>query len=330
MKTTWFERAIFLSWYCATPDCTFCYMSTFKGKIKNPAMAKRSLASVCAEAFLAKKVGWKIEFITAGTKALSNAEMEKTLKCIYEITGEKHLLNFGALTDQQIQQFLPYIKGYCGTVECINVEKRKEICPTKPIEPILETLKKSEHYDLKKAITIIIGIGETEDDIPTLIEFIEEHKIDKLILYALNPVHGTAFSQGPSKEYYLKWLTEIRKSFPHLYIVAGPWISRVDIIHDLLEAGATSITKFPAIKYFNSDAAKKIEEECKIIGYKLQGSMTSIPDFSLDEIDEFSFSEELKAQIKKKIQSYLLRMQAPSGKIWKEATIPLQELQKEH
>ena len=33
---TSFERAIFFSWGCAIGDCTFCYMSTQKDKIKDP------------------------------------------------------------------------------------------------------------------------------------------------------------------------------------------------------------------------------------------------------------------------------------------------------
>jgi len=312
MKQTWFERAIFLSWYCSTPDCKFCYMSTMKGKAKRN--AKRSLASVLAEAYLAKKLGWKIEFITAGTGALTDDEMLKTLQCIFEITGEKHYLNFGALNEGQIKKFLPYIKGYCGTIECIDFEKREKLCPTKPLKPILETLKLADRYRLEKAITIIIGVGETKEDVPKLIDFIGDYKIDKLVLYALNPHKGTPFKEGPEKEYYLQWLKEIRRAFPNLYIVAGPWVSRVGIIHELLESGATSITKFPAIKIFSTETAKKIEDECRIAGFEFQGTFTKIPEIDLSEIESVPLTGELKSQIRKKTQSYLLAMQGLSCK----------------
>ncbi|MFC1769034.1 radical SAM protein [Nanoarchaeota archaeon] len=314
MKQTWFERAVFLSWYCGTPDCKFCYMSTLKGKV-NPKKARRTLASVLAEVFIAKKAGWKIEFITAGTKSFSDDELVNILKMIYSITGEKHLLNFGSLSEEQIKLFSPYIKGYAGTVECINPDVRKEVCPTKPIEPILESFKLADKYNLEKAMTIIIGIGETEEDIPKLIDFINEYKIDKLILYALNPIKGTSFSQGPKKEYYLKWLREIRKEFPELYIVAGPWRSRVDIIHEVLEAGATSITKFPAIKLFNTKISKQIEDECKMAGFKFTGTMTEMPELDFKEIDDLGLDIKLTKQIKEKVTSYFQGMKGNSCKV---------------
>ncbi|MBI4439728.1 radical SAM protein [Candidatus Woesearchaeota archaeon] len=321
MRQTWFERAIFLSWYCSTPDCKFCYMSTMKGRIKDPKKARRSLASVLAEAFIAKKLGWKIEFITAGTKSFSDDEMLTVLKSISEITQEKHFLNFGALTESQIKLFQPYIKGYCGTVECINLEKRREICPSKPIEPIISSFKIAEKHNLERAMTIVIGIGETEDDIPLLVNFIREHKITKLIIYALNPIKGTSYKKGPEKEYYLKWIREIRNAYPELYIVAGMGSSRTGILHNLLDAGATSFTKFPAIKFFNSEKAEEIEHECRIAGYSLNSSMSGLPEFSFEEIDMLNVDSNLKNQIKGKIQSYSLPMKSPSCKdLSREAT----------
>ena len=74
-KTTWFERAIFLSWYCAKGDCKFCYMSTQKKLIKDPKKARRSFESILAEVFLCKKLGWKIEFLSGGYESFSRQEL---------------------------------------------------------------------------------------------------------------------------------------------------------------------------------------------------------------------------------------------------------------
>ena len=37
---TWFERCIFVNWYCSLGNCTFCYRSTQKDKITNPSISK--------------------------------------------------------------------------------------------------------------------------------------------------------------------------------------------------------------------------------------------------------------------------------------------------
>ena len=87
MKTTHFERAIFLSWYCAKGDCKFCYMSTQKNLIKDPRKARRSMASILAEAFLCKKLGWKIEFLSGGYESYTRDELLSLIKNIKKIYG---------------------------------------------------------------------------------------------------------------------------------------------------------------------------------------------------------------------------------------------------
>ena len=52
MKKTFFERAIFFSWYCSKGDCKFCYMSTQKDKITDPKLAKRRKESIIAETII--------------------------------------------------------------------------------------------------------------------------------------------------------------------------------------------------------------------------------------------------------------------------------------
>ena len=74
-RECWFERAVFLSWYCSIGDCTFCYMSTQKDKIKDPKKARRRLSSVLAEVLLTKELVWGVEFLSAGYGSFSNDEL---------------------------------------------------------------------------------------------------------------------------------------------------------------------------------------------------------------------------------------------------------------
>ncbi len=170
MKQTYFERAIFLSWYCAKGDCSFCYMSTQKNLIKDPKKARRSFASILAEAIISKNLNWKIEFLSGGYECHSKEEILFLLKTIYSIYKEKLWLNLGVLDKKEIELFKPYLQGITGAVECINPEIHKKVCPSKQIKEITDMFEQNK--DIKKSITIIIGLGETLDDIPLLIDFI--------------------------------------------------------------------------------------------------------------------------------------------------------------
>ena len=82
-----FERAIFTSWYCSIGDCAYCYMSTQKKLISKPKKAKRSMASVLAEAYLCRKLGWKIGFLSAGYGNYTQSSILELCKNVYEVYG---------------------------------------------------------------------------------------------------------------------------------------------------------------------------------------------------------------------------------------------------
>jgi len=301
--TTWFERAIFLGWYCSLGDCEFCYMKTKKTK----KISKRSVESILAEAIICKNLGWKIEFLSGGYNVYENENILFLLKNICKITGEKQWLNIGALSEKDLETFKPYLKGVSGAVECINQKIRKKVCPSKSFDDIIKMFKVCDKLKLKKSITIIIGLGETEKDIPNLIDFIKKNKINKITFYALVPHKGTIFKKGPNADYYSRWVSSIRINFPKIEIVAGSWINRLDEIHLLLDSGANAITKFPAIRMFNTEHAKKIESEAKKSNRKFLGSLTKIPKININkEIIKLDLEKGLKIKIK--LQSYLKKM----------------------
>ena len=310
-KKTWFERAIFFSWYCGKGDCKFCYMSTQKDKIKNPRLARRKKESLLAEAAICKACGWKVEFLSGGYESYDVDELVELTREIYEITKQKQWLNVGVLKKGELEKFKPYIEGVCGAVECINPKLHDKLCPSKPVSEIIGMFKACDELGLKKSMTIIVGLGEAEKDIPLLIDFIRKHKISKITFYALNPHPETIFKKGPSTDYYVKWIKGARKEFPDLHIVAGSWVNRLPEISKLLGAGADAITKFPSIKLFNSKFAKEIENQARIAGRKFEGTMTKMPRIDAGQFD---------SKVQEKIAQYLKTMSRNSASAAKRST----------
>ena len=279
MKPVYFERAIFLGWYCSKRDCSFCYMSMIKPG-KN---ALRSKESILAEALICKKMNWKIEFLSAGYNSYSKDKLLEIVKDIYKITKQKQWLNIGTLTKEELNRFKPYIKGVSGSLECVNLKIRNKVCPSKPLDEIINMLKDADALGLKKAITIIIGLGETINEFDKLKEFVKKYKINKIIFYALNPHKNSVFKKGPDKEYYVEWVRKTRKEFPKLNITVGSWMNRFDEISSLLNY-ADNITKFPSIKLFNSKYSKKIIDEVKKSGRVFKSNFSHVPNIKADSV----------------------------------------------
>jgi len=276
----------------------------------SPEKSRRSLASILAEAIICKACGWEIEFLSGGCDTFNSTELLSIIKGIHKITGKKQWLNLGILTKEQLEAFQPYIEGICGTVECINPELRKKICPSKPLPPIEKMFRQCSKLNLKKAVTIIIGLGETIDDFNRLEKFIKKNKVDRVTFYRLKPQKGTIFehSKGPKKAYYIEWVKKTREQFPDTEIIVGSWITHLEEIHSLLEAGADTITKFPSIRKFNSKEAKQIEEEAKKANRKFLGTLTKFPKISLTQIDKFNLNKDLKEKVKEKLKQYIRRL----------------------
>ena len=309
MEPTYFERAVFLSWYCSKRDCTFCYLSSKPNIKPDPKKDRRSFASIFAEALICKACGWKVEFLSGGCDTFTDEELLFIIKNIYGITGQKQWLNVGVLSKKQLKLFKQYIGGVCGTVECITPKLRDKICPSKPLKEIEKMFKICDELHLKKTITIIIGLGETLDDFNHLRKFIERWKLDKITFYRLKPQKGTIFGEkkGPETNYYVEWIRKTRETFPEIEIVAGSWLTHLDEIHLLLEAGADAITKFPSIRMFGTKYAKKIEAECKKAKRKFVGTMTKIPKIGISQ-ELLELEESLRNNTKAKVIEYLKQM----------------------
>lgn len=301
---TYFERAIFLSWYCSIGDCKFCYMSTQKKTVKEPLMAKRQTYSLFAEAIICKKMNWPIGFLSGGYGVYDKNKLISIVKKVYEITGKKQWLNIGVLNYETMKELSPYIEGITGSIETLNPKLHDEVCPSKPLEPIIKMFKDAQKLNLKKSMTLIIGLGETKDDFIYLEEFIKKNKIDKLVIYGLNPIKGTQFTNGPKPEYFLWWLSKTRITFPKLYIVAGIWINRLNYLEKILQCGINSITKFPIWKIVDTEYAKKINHSMKNMNRNFISNLNNLNQINFHNELEL-FNEEDKEIIKKNILQYI-------------------------
>ena len=268
------ERAVFLSWWCDKGDCAFCYMSTQKEKIKDPKKARRNINNIYAEAEMCKRLDWNIEFLSGGYESFSTQEIKEIATTIKDITGNGVWLNTG-ITDE-LSEYGSEIQGITGAVEVANPEIHQKVCPSKKLEDISNMLDVAGDLGFKKAITIILGLGETLDDVNYIIDYIKDHKIDRVIFYSLNPHKETIYanSSQPASLYYAQVVAQVRLAFPDIEIICGTWIDNLANIGILILSGANGITKFPLFKMFGTKYGKRVEEEVKWAGRNLKGTFT--------------------------------------------------------
>jgi biotin synthase-like enzyme len=313
-NTTNFGKCFFLSWYCSVNDCNFCYRSTI-AKPEDPSKSRRSLGSVFVEAFLSCKLGWDIEFITGGYGIYPLDDLVEITRVISKMYGHKVWLNLGVLNKIALERFKPYVEGVVASIETINPELRAKVCPSKPLEGYLQ-LYKNAGDDYKKSCAFIVGLGEKPEDIVALHNFIRDNKLDRITFYALKPVKGTPYKEGPESNYYASWIAKTRIAFPKLEIIAGITGRRAHDVGLLLKAGANQITKFPALRKFGSDEAKEFEKQLKESGREFRSNLTTLPDLDWNaEIDAVDISEEYKTEMKRVLPSYLKRLNKGKTKL---------------
>ncbi len=296
------ERAMFLSWWCDKGDCAFCYMSTQKDKIKDPKKARRNLSNIYAEAEMCKRLDWNIEFLSGGYESFTTQEIKTIATTIKDITGDGVWLNTG-ITDE-LGEYGSEIKGITGAVEVANPEIHNRVCPSKKLSDISNMLDVAGDLGYKKAITIILGLGETLEDTDYIIDYIKDHEIDRVIFYSLNPHKETIYanSSQPASLYYAQVVARVRLTFPEIEIICGTWIDNLANIGILILSGANGITKFPLFKMFGTKYGKRVEEEVKWAGRELKGTFT---DKNMLGPQESEISPELNKFIKRYVKESL-------------------------
>ena len=296
------ERAIFLSWWCDKGDCAFCYMSTQKNKIKDPKKARRNVNNIYAEAEMCKRLGWNIEFLSGGYKSFTTSEIKEIASTIKDITGDGVWLNTGIT--KELSQYGDEIKGITGAVEVANPKIHDKVCPSKSLDDISDMLDTAGDLGFKKAITIILGLGETLNDVEYVIDYIKQHNIDRVIFYSLNPHKETIYAESsqPASLYYAQVVARVRLTFPDIEIICGTWIDNLANIGILILSGANGITKFPLFKMFGTKYGKRVEEEVKWGGRQLKGTFT---DKTKLGVEKSNISPDLDKFIKRYVKESL-------------------------
>ena len=78
-----------------------------------------------------------------------------------------------------------------------------KICPSKSLEDIIEMLELADDLGFKKAITIILGLGETPEDNKYLWKLIKDIEIDRVTFYSLNPHKDTVYRKFTSTCFFI-------------------------------------------------------------------------------------------------------------------------------
>lgn len=285
-------------------------MST-QTKFNKERLARRTTESLLAEVILCKKLGWELGFVSGGQGAYKKVEFLELLKKIKQVYGKKIWLNVGPISKLELIKYKPYIKGVVASIETINPKIHELVCPSKPIKPFEKMLVQAKKLGLKRGMTIIIGLGETINDFKLLRDFIKKYGISKIHIYGLNPQKRTMFENAkpPALEYQAEWIKRARKAFPRMDIQCGIWLDRTKYVSTLLKAGANSISKFPAIKYFGSQQAKEIKKQARLANREFKGTLTKLPKVDWDkEVDKLKLDKELKEKIRRKLKTYLKKM----------------------
>lgn len=304
-KHTKFGRCLFLSWYCSLGNCDFCYRTVEKKRIDQPSLAKRRKESIYTEALIAKKLNWDLEFLTGGYGIFPFDELVEISKVVSQIFQKKIWLNMGVMSRQQLEILKPYIEGFVASVETLEPKLHKRVAPGKPIAPFEHMLKTAKELGFKTGFTIILGLGEPKEDYSYVKDFIEKNNIDRLTYYALRPVKGTRYKQGPDPEYVAWWIANTRIDFPKLEITIGSAETRLPEISLMLDAGANMVTKLPGTRLFGTEGGLKFKEEVEKASRVFDSEFLYLPKIDWEEeVKNLDISDDRKEKLVLKLKEY--------------------------
>lgn len=309
----YYERSVFINWTCAIADCKYCFLSTKpkhrpSGKLK----AIRSKESILAEILVCTALGWDIGYITGGLRVESTPYLIDLIQKINVITSDKIMMNFGPYPKSIIEQFKPYVSGMGSAIESFDEALHDFICPSKPLRSLLVFLEDLKTLQLQKLITIILGLGETKDDVFVVIDNIKRYQIEKIQLCFLKAQKNTLFDNvpPPNIKYMAYWAAQIRIHCPTIQIKVALVKERMDDFSLLLQAGANSFSRFMVFTNFATPLAATLEGECRKAGRTLHGNFTSLPNVDIEAfVQRLPFTDELKAKMLPKAKQYYWKLQ---------------------
>lgn len=306
----WFERSIFTNWTCGIADCKYCYLST---KPKLDMSALRSPESILAEALVMKLMGWKVGYITGGLRVEKQDYMVELLQKLELVLGYKIMMNFGPYTNKEVDQYAPYITGMGSAIESFDPELHKFICPSKPLPALMKFLGHLKEHNLKKLITIILGIGEKMSDVDEVTRYVKEYDITYVQLCFLKPQEYTVFAEtdSPNPDYMAWWIAKLRIACPKLIIKVALVKDRISDFSLMLDAGANCFSRYMVFKDFASPFALELKKECEKAGRTLLGNFTDLPTINWDVVEQELVEKQVGdvQTILTKAKSYVKRLE---------------------
>lgn len=295
-----FERSVFCTWSCKIGDCKYCYMSLQEDQAPTKV---RSFASILAELIICKKYNWKVGYLTGGTGIIPDDKLFELCQLAHKVMGHKIHINFGSMSKRNLEKFSAHINGLGLAIETLDEQLHSHVCPSKPLSGLVKTLDNAKEMGLDTFMTIILGLGESEEDFNLLEEFLSKHKIDKIQFCLLKPQVGTIYENAPEPpvEYLAWWMAKTRLRWPEMKLKCAIVEGAIDDLDLIIKAGATSISRFPVIKKFNSESAKQI---CKRLP-EFTANFTNYLDVNWQiEVDKLDLNSDMKKEILAKILRY--------------------------
>ncbi len=204
-------------------DCKFCAQSArFNLKIKTyPLLEERKLIDAALTAF--EKGIDRFSFVTSGI-SISREELKRIAKVIEKIKSKNLKVKICASLGQLGKADLKFLKDSGLDRYHHNLETSKEFYPAittvQKWEDRVRTIEQSKEFGLSTCFGGIFGLGESDEDVASIIETWKELQVDSIPVNFLHPIKGTPLENAnfltPLK--CLRILTAIRMAIPEAEI----------------------------------------------------------------------------------------------------------------
>ena len=267
-KEAYFEWPMLLHEIIEHADFDTSMMPVLQQREPRP---QKPFAALIAEMHIAHHLGWHAPIV-----APAKTQTEQLLQFVTKaasIQNKSVWLYTTPIHAAALDAFRPYLQGVASLLGTVNRDIYHHMFPNIPFTEHLAMF--DDATKCKKGAAILLGIGESLHDIKTLKEFIASNHLNRIIFIPVTPSRYTTYTRPPTSFVVARWIAETRIAHPDMEIVAGTTADRAAEVSLFLRAGANAITKFPAIKLFNTDAARIIEMEVKNAGREFTSTLTN-------------------------------------------------------
>jgi len=287
-------------------DCKYCVQSTgSNAQIDEYAM--KSDEQIISEAQQAYESGAHRYCMVFSGRSMSSVRVNHLAALIQKIKSTYPIqvcVSHGFIDNEKAE--ILKAAGLDRLNHNLNTSSRyySHICSTHDYEDRFKTLQEAHNVNLQTCSGVIIGMGETAEDIFNMACSLRELKVESIPINFYLPIEGASLEQKPdlSPEYCLRVLCLFRLMNPDVEIrlAAGREVYLKEMqIFALYPANSLFING-----YLNSEGESRLEtyKRIKRAGFSIAS------DFSLDElIDKEMNLQSTKEQNDNEIPQYIIR-----------------------